>query len=286
MADGTTGRGSEMMQTDRYPISTLDLEGIPVWFTVGDRELLGFIKFTRSGRPVYRVGTFRKSDDLPSHARPALWRPVDPNVWPEPLPEPATVQIAVEWGKPIPPPRHSEPSVRDMDRWPYPHIDLGRAGSVPKSVEEAEARTLRALRCVDVIYRDEPERSETAWPRDLMVSAAMLKKLLSSSRTGKLPWLRDEDYRDVHVDVSDLSPRPARWVPTRRDLSDVEAGCLAWMNALSKKDRRLFRWRSDLPQWSFQQIAEMTRQDEDDVFKAYKAACVRLFAESLRATDL
>ncbi len=274
------------MLADRYPISTLDLEGIPVWFTVGDRELLGFIKFTRSGRPVYRVGTFRKSDDLPSHARPALWRPVDPNVWPEPLPEPATVQIAVEWGKPIPPPRHSEPSVRDMDRWPYPHIDLGRAGSVPKSVEEAEARTLRALRCVDVIYRDEPERSETAWPRDLMVSAAMLKKLLSSSRTGKLPWLRDEDYRDVHVDVSDLSPRPARWVPTRRDLSDVEAGCLAWMNALSKKDRRLFRWRSDLPQWSFQQIAEMTRQDEDDVFKAYKAACERLFAESLRATDL
>lgn len=265
---------------DRYPISTLDLEGVPVWFTVGDRELLGFIKFTRSGRPVYRVGTFRKSDDLPAHARPALWRPVDPGAWPEQLPEPATVQNDVEWGKPIPPPKHNEPSVRDMDRWPYPHIELGRAGSIPKSVEEAEARTLRALRCVDVIYRDEPERVETAWPRDLMVSAAVLKKLLSSSRTGKLPWLKDDDYRDVHIDLSDLSPRPARWVPTRRDLSDVEAGVLSWLGVLTNKERRLFKWRSDLPQWSFPQIAELTKRDVDEVQSTYKAACERLFKEA------
>lgn len=276
-----------LMQADRYPISTLDYEGVPVWFTVGDRELAGFAKFTRSGRPVYRVGTLRKSEDLPSHARPSLWRPVDPSTWPDQLPEPATVQADVDWHSEI---RANlaqiEPTVRDMDRWPYPHIELGRAGELPKSVEEAEARTLRALRCVDVLYRDPPERSETAWPHDLMVSAALLKKLLSSSRTGKLPWLRDDDYRDVHIDLSDLSPIPARWVPTRRDLSDVEAGCLSWMRALSRKDQRLFKWRSDLPQWSFRQIAEMTRQDEDDVFKAYKAACERLFAESLRATDL
>lgn len=275
------------IEADRYPISSLDYEGVPVWFTVGDRELVGFIKFTRSGRRVFRVGSLCKSEDLPTHARPSLWRPVDPNTWPDQLPEPATVRMSVEWQSET---RANlaqiEPSVRDMDRWPYPHIELGRAGVPPKSVEEAEARVLRALRCVDVLYRDPPERSETAWPHDLMVSAALLKKLLSSSRTGKLPWLKDDDYRDVHIDVSDLSPRPARWVPTRRDLSDVEAGCLSWTHCLTKKEHRLFRWRSDLPQWSFGQIAEMTRRDVDEVQSAYKEACERIFKEAVGAAHL
>lgn len=274
------------IEAHRYPISTLDYEGVPVWFTVGDRELLGFIKFTRSGRPIYRIGTARKSEDLPNHARPALWRPVDPKAWPDQLPEPATVQPDVAWGRQSPIPNEPDPTVRDMDRWPYPHVELGRAGELPKSVEEAEARVLRALRCVDVLYRDPPERSETAWPHDLMVSAALLKKLLSSSRTGKLPWLRDDDYRDVHIDLSDLSQRPARWVPTRRDLSDVEAGVLSWLGVLTNKERRLFKWRSDLPQWSFPQIAELTKRDVDEVQSAYKAACERLFKEAAGAANL
>lgn len=271
------------MQTDRYPISALEIEGLPVWFTLGDQEIMGFVKFTRSGRPVYRVGTARKSDDLPRFAKPALWRPVNPDAWPETLPEPATVQQPVEWVETkTKPESQPEPSVRDMDRWPYPHVTLGRADEKPKTVEEAEARILRALRTVDAIYRDRPDVSPAAWPRDLMVSAAVLKKMLSSSRTGKLPWLRDEDYRDVYVDMSDLSPRPARWMPTRRDLSDLDAGCLDWMRDLSRKMQSLLRWRAAIPRYSFTQIAEMTSRQEDDVRKEYAIACARLFRKASR----
>jgi len=269
------------MQTDRYPISALEVEGLPVWFTLGDQEVMGFVKFTRSGRPVYRVGTARKSDDLPKFARPALWRPVNVETWPEALPEPATVQKPVAWVETKPKQESlPDPAVRDVDRWPYPHIVLGRAGEKPRCIEEAEARVLRALRTVDAIYRDRPDVSPSAWPRDLIVSAAVVKKMLSSSRSGKLAWFRDEDYRDVFVDVSDLSPRPARWMPTRRDLSDLDVGCLDWMRDLSRRMQSLMRWRAAIPRYSFTQIAEMTGRDEEDVRKEYCIACARLFRKA------
>lgn len=268
---------------DRYPISTLDIEGVVVWFTLWDHEVLGFVKFTASGRPVYRTGPLSRSEDLPKHARPSLWRPVHPETWPDALPEAAVVQSDVAWGadSPLPSKTAPEPNVRDLDRWPYPHVTLGRAGDIPKSQDEAEARVLRALRAADALYRDHAGHAcEAAWPHDLLVSAAVLAKMLRASKTGKLPWLTADDYRDVHVDLSDLSAKPARWCPTRRDVSDLEWGCLDWMRPLPRKFQQLFRWRSALPQYSFRQIGEMQDRSEDDVRSDYREACARVFQEA------
>lgn len=260
---------------DRYSIDALNVEGVPVFFSVGDTEVLGFVKFTRSGRPIFRVGNHRKSVDLPRHARPSLWRPVNVETWPDELPEPSTVTKDVAWQSAPPRPATPEPALPG-EKWPYPNVALGRANVPPRSITEAEARILRAIRTQDSI--DPTIGSGCLWPKDLMIASAVVRKLLENSRSGRLAHFEKSDYADIHVDLSDLRPRPARWVPTPRDVSDVL--CLRWTDCLTSKEMSLFMWRSALPPYSWNQIAEFRNQDQEEVRCQYRAACAKVYARA------
>jgi hypothetical protein len=269
---------------ERYGIGTLDLPGLDVWFSIAGSEVRGYLFLTPSGRPRYRIYVTengrRHTQDLPRSATPDLWRPAV--AWPEPLPAPAVLTKPVAWQSPPVPQRTAEPP-EPVAGWPYPNLRLGRAGTPPKTVQEAEARILRAIRTRWVQERDTDLRGPTAlWPKDLMVAAAVVEKNMRASPTRKLAGFRPEDYEQVFVDESDLRARPARWVPEPRDVSDYEwrpNGPLYWPVPWSK---HLFSRRSAMPVWTFGQIADDEGLSESEVIEIYAEACQTAFERAQR----
>lgn len=263
-----------MSEPHRYPISTLNIESTPVILTVGDQEMRGFVKFSPSGRPTFRVGSLTKSVDVQRYMV-FLWRPVNAEAWPYELPEPAILQPDVDRWKERRP-QHGKPDqpVR-ADDWPNPGVILGKSPDRPLSIAEAEARVLRMLRAFDVTLVDRP-RYMAAWPKDWLISAGIIERALRSSPSHRLAHLAAGDYEDFWVDPSDVRPMPARWQPTRRDMSDLDFA-FAWLNEIPDLDKKLFRWRSALPEFSFVQIAEYLDSTEGRAREMYAAACQRLF---------
>lgn len=242
----------------RYRLADLDIEGHPVIYTMpSGQEVEGYLAITARGRRVYRVYTDsprrKASQDLPSFSHPALWRPLFPARWPDALPEPAIILEAPE--------RKIEASpqierVDEPDGWPYPELvlTLGR----PASKVEAEARILRGIRTSVVLERlDERPSGDVAWPPALLFKARRVAAALRSSRSGTLPWLTRDDYRDFHVDKSDLRALPSVWIPTRRDVGDVENGVLLWCNVMTEMQSRIVHMRAAMPQYSWRAIAEV-----------------------------
>lgn len=255
----------------RYPIATLDAEGLDVWLTVGERELVGQVRFTQSGKPRYQQRVNRKLlTDLPKQAVVSLWRPIDENVWPYELPEPAV--LTVEKVKQAPAVSEPEEAIAEGPGWPHPGVRLGRPNEAPESVEEVEARLLRALRTK--FQEERPDTtSETLWLRSLMVKAKVRHKELEASPTGVLVGFRKQDYDDFHVDRSDLRPIPVKWCPTPRDVSDYEAGIhTKWLGHVRKKDRWLFAARAKNPPMSWRQIAEEENEHEIETKRRYRDA--------------
>lgn len=268
------------MSAPHYAIDALRVPGVPVVFLVGDQEAIGFLRYTATGRPVYRLGTLQKSVDLPKHARPSLWRPA--GAWPEPLPEPAIETKPVKWAQNGPTSSPPERSVA-ADHWPFPDVRLGKAGTAPVDTREAMARVLRAIRTFDVRFRDRPPPPSILWPRDLLVEAHVVWKRLYTSRTGRSEHLRQDDYDDIWVDRSELDARPARWDPTRRDIADLEDGnVLRWLDGLTRRQTQILRLRAALPPYSFPQIAEFQDRTENDVRADYARACDEVWGASQR----
>ncbi|MEQ8823810.1 MAG: hypothetical protein RIC14_05505 [Filomicrobium sp.] len=257
-----------------HDLKYLDVEGVRLWLRISCEDWLGFVKFTPSSEIKFRIGTPLQSEDLPKHAKVDAWRPVNPETFPDDLPEPMKLQPEVDWKSPPEPP-HSPPEPQEPDYgWPYPNIRLGRPGEPPESVLECEARILRCLRTIDALEW-EPIKTEKAWPPELLVSAQVLHKLLSASRTGKLGCLKQDDYQDFHIDYSDLRPLPQRWRPTPRDISDVEHGhILSWIPSDAE---RWFYWRSARPPYSFRQIGEYLNAPEDVIREEYEDVCQKAF---------
>lgn len=253
------------MNPPRYPIDTLDLEGVPVWLHLGGIEIVGQLKITARGRRIYRRCITRtQTEDLPRHVIVSLWRPVDPARWPAPLPEPAVETP----DKPQERPRASgegEPP-QPLDGWPYPNLRLGRGHEPPASIEEAEARLLRAIRTRWTLDDDEQYfrdyrlgygHKSADWPGGLLISARLVQKMLENSPTGKLGFLSPSDYADLHVDRSELRPRPARWLPTPRDVTDVESDLIRrWISPLDQEAVLMFARRAAMPVFSWAQIGE------------------------------
>lgn len=270
------------MGAPRYNIKSLSIPGLDVWFSVAGKEVRGYLFLTPSGRPRYRVYVTeygrRHSQDLPRHAWPDLWRPAVP--WPEPLPMEATVMRPVAWQSKPPPLRTVEPS-EPVVGWPYPNLRLGRAGTPPKTIQECEARILRAIRTSRVQERDDDNRGPSAlWPKDLVIAAAIVEKSMRASKTRKLPGFRPEDYEQFYIDESDLEARPARWDPLPRDVSDYEwrpRGPLYWPPDWSWS---LFARRADMPVWTFGQIADKDDMGESETIELYADACQTAFERS------
>ena len=273
-----------MLGAARYRIENLTIPGVDVWYSMAGKEVRGYLHLTASGRPRYRIYVTeygkRRSQDLPKHAKPDLWRPA--GKWPERLPPEAIVTGPVDWKSPDPEKRRVEPS-EPVVGWPYPNVRLGRAGTLPQSVQECEARILRAIRTSRVQERESGQRGGgSVWPKDLLIEAALVEKALRSSRTRKLAGFRPEDYEHFFIDESELEARPAQWKPDPRDVSDYEwrnDGPLWWPPSWAMT---FFRYRAAMPIWTFGQIADKEDMTERDVIDLYVEACRVAFDRSQR----
>lgn len=254
-----------------YRITTLNAEGLDVWLTVGTHEIVGQVRYTASGKPRYQQRMSKKLlTDLPKQAVVSLWRPIEPSTWPYELPEPAT--LTHERVRDVPVASEAEAFTEEGPGWPHPGVRLGRAGEKPESVEEVEARLLRALRTAHLEERVD-NSGETLWLRGLMVKAKVRQKELAASPTGKIIGFRPQDYDDFHVDRSELNARPAPWCPTPRDVSDYEAGThRTWLGHVRKKDRWLFGARAKNPPMSWRQIADEENEHEHEIKNRYREA--------------
>ena len=254
-----------MSSPDRYPILSLNVESEPVYFETGAGDLLGFLKLHGRGenqKRVYRVRVdHSKTYDLPDHFTPWTWRPVKPERWPAPLPEP--VAQSKKPKRPPEPHRGPPESREQMLWWESPDFRLGAPGEPPENLRECEARILRAWRTSDLLGRADQDRkhlrgSREAWPEDLRIAANFMEAMLK--RDGRNARLREEDYTDfwTKADKSDSRERPVRWTPTRRDIGDIEPpGVLEWLRGLSPRDKAILNLRTDQPPFSWEEIAQV-----------------------------
>lgn len=262
-----------------FPISTLDIEGVPVWLTVGNVELQGALRIMASGRRVYRVRVGgRREVDLPTHTEPTAWRPVDVPGWPVPLPNGSISGSAAALASGI---EDDHESIGDHDWWAAPMIRLGNPREIPETVEEAEARLLRACRTAEYIEHHVRSdlRSGSAWPEPLMVAASCVRRLLAASRSGQLAWLTREDHDDFYIDRSRLDARRELWQPTRRDIGDLEANVLRHLDGST----RIWEMRSANPPYSWRQIADAIHRHRSGVKPAYLRMRERAFNAWLSA---
>lgn len=263
------------MSEPRYPISTLDRPGTSVMLTVFGTEFVGDMIFSKSGLPQYRVqNSLGETVKLSKFAQPSLWRPIGD--WPFELPEPA-VETREK-------PSESRQATRNIDDtehgdgWPYPHVKLGAPGEPPVSLEETEARLLRAIRTLDVIMR-RPRQSESTWPPSLIVRAKAVEKYIRSQ--GRAPGLRDDDYDYFHVDHSELNAYPEHFIPTHRDVSDVDKGVFKWAGS-DRLFNLVLHMKAANPPFSLQQIAEREHLHIDKVAKAYAQSLSHAFERARR----
>jgi hypothetical protein len=269
----------------RYRLCDLFVENTPVWWTLGQGEVRGVLKITRRGNRIYRVVTgYKRTEDLPEHAEPMLWRPVDMRTWPEPLP-PVAATVA-------PPsvelPKVSEPEewAESGQGWPYPSLRLGGPREKPATIQEAEARILRCVRTYDHLERVESDVvigfPRKTWPGPLMVASQQRHEMLRSSRTGRIAQFTAEDYDHFHVDRSELDARPLRWMPTARDIGDCEAGVIRWLDAVSHSDQRIIRLRSANPPFSWRLIADHEGGTHDKAKQRYADAMKQVYRRARR----
>jgi hypothetical protein len=257
-------------------IADLNADGVPLWLRISCESVAGHVAFTPGGNPRWRIGSLENWEKLPRGVHVDAWCPVDPANFPDVLPDPIRLVKSVEWKSPSAP--HSEPESAETDYgWPHPHIRLGKPHEAPQSVEECEARILRFMRTRHHFERDRPIVAK-AWPDELMQSAAVVDKMLASAPTRRLGFLREDDYADFHHDTSDKRPLPSRWEPTPRDCSEYDDGRVAgWIVSGSGQ---YFAWRAARPPFSFRQIAEILKCDEETARKFYKHQCERAFKKA------
>lgn len=237
----------------------------PVVLRVQYEDVIGWADFTPAGKPRWRVGSLTSYTELPKDAEVYLWRPINEATWPYQLPEPMEI-LDPQWKTPPEPQREPEAAISD-EGWPYPGLRLGRPGEAPESLKECEARILRFLRTREHFERERP-KIERAWPPELLTASAVVSKMLAAARTGRLGFLRQDDYADFHCDASDKRPLPARWDPTPRDVSEYEDGrVVRWIAPGAAK---WLAWRAARPPYSFAQIGELIGVTDEQAKRHYE----------------
>jgi len=264
-----------------YPISTMRWARLPVRIQGPGYECLAVVREHPGAkrlwwlsldvalRPVAPIAPYAAPGD---RAAPLLWQPPNAAIWPHPLPAPVQEP-------PRDPGQHSAPSEPEPDDatqagdgWPYPWLRLGQRVP-PVSIEECEARILRALRT---------SRSRDTGPdvghAPNTYCADIPREMLKAGR--KLAWLeavaRGESW------AIDTEAKRSAWSPLRRDRED-EDYALVWIKGVVGLPRRVLGLRADDPVWSFRQIAEQIRRDgygrlsASGVHNEYRATIARAF---------
>lgn len=206
----------------------------------------------------------------PIGREPLLWRPNAEY----PVPDDALAGLAPANGlrrlePPAPTPAADvEPARSHGDDWPHPGLALGSgARAAPRTVDEAEARVLRALRLESV----------------LQAPGHRLRVLAADIPREKVQAFLKE--RDAGLRDSYLPPASGVWAPTPRDRDDYLTA-VGWLVAhLSRHDHRLIRRRAANPPYTFRQVAEMDTRlaNARHALEVYQRAFKHLFAAVTKA---
>ena len=264
-----------------YPISTMRWARLPVRIQGPGYECLAVVREHPGAkrlwwlsldvalRPVAPIAPYAAPGD---RAAPLLWQPPNAAIWPHPLPAPVQEP-------PRDPGQHSAPSEPEPDDatqagdgWPYPWLRLGQRVP-PVSIEECEARLLRALRTsasretgsVGLAHRS----TCADIPSEYVKIALEYERALAINRG---------DYKpDMHAVRSG-------WTPVRRDIEDWSYA-LGWLAVLAWDDpmRDVLEMRAADPPFSFRAIAELmpgrrrARASAQAIHAGYVAAVSRVF---------
>ncbi len=268
-----------------YPISTMRWARLPVRVQGHGFEcaavvrhhptakVLWWIALDAHMRPARPLAPYGADGD---RAAPVLWQPLDAAGWPHPLP-------AAVMAPPREPGQRSalpEPEPADQtqagDGWPYPHLRLGQCVP-PSSVDECEARLLRALRT-----SASRETGSVGLERRSTCADIPAEYVKIALRYERAEALRRGDYRP--------EPHAVRsgWTPLRRDIEDW-VYALGWLDALPADDpsRRIFRMRAADPPFTFRGIADELRRGRRGASAQalqvrYRAALARVFVSARR----
>lgn len=255
-----------------YAIKFLHVVNVDVVYRVGSGLVVpGVMREGSRGGYQYWVRDGSKMRRLPQGTRPWCWRPESLADWPDRLPR-ETINERLE-----------EDVIEDeleteqdsIESTLNPDYRLGRPEEPPESREEAESRFLRFILTDRYMERVEPSltrqrRAAGDWPREFVIGAKMVELRFSQSRDGKMVGWRDEDYLDVHVDVSELEAKSAPWVPTRRDIGDWGEDVPRWGRGLTKLELKIIRLRC--ARWSYRGISQRTPLSYEAIRQRYNRA--------------
>lgn len=268
----------------RYKVSELFYDTEDLWLAVYDREVRGRVRFTGSGKARFRRYVDRRhTEDIPKHAEPTLWRPIDPRTWPYELPEAARLVSEVVRHPPTPSPPIPLLHLGSGDFWPHAHVRLGRPNEKPECADEAEARYLRAVRTHRMLTK-ERQITECLWAKPLLVKSQVVEKVLisvekakASDREKLLRWLgfRPGDENDFHIDTSELKARPVPFKPTPRDISEWELG--RWIEWRPTTDAGLIESQAHNPPPSFYELADTLSSTVAAITRRYESAKEELY---------
>jgi hypothetical protein len=267
---------NNLLAHEWFSVLSMDQFDTPVFIWVSERQAIGIKRRTRYGYSWRVVVDRSKTQDLPEHSWPQLWRPINRDEYQGYVPEPAVILV--------PPKRPSkrvadapEPS-EEYSFHPY-HV----AGEI--TLREAEVRTIRGIwteGILDPVYKSAQRRSSGDWPRDWVIAARCRHEQLASSRDNTLPFFRDVDYSDFYIDKSNLEARQAKFSPTRIDLNDYEKRVYRWRTPLAEREAKVVFWRASLPAYSWMQISEMLEVSRTRCQEIYSNAMKKVHAEANR----
>lgn len=241
-----------------FQISSLSRDETRVRFMLASGETpIGWRLRTKHGHALYRIVLKQnKTLDLPRHAEPCLWQPIDFDIWPDHLPESAIPSLE----RPVNDCQVSPDVPLEPD---FVHgLRLGETGAPPQTIEECEERLLLGIRTMNSpgVVRRERLGYGSAWPPVLVEWADLIA--------------RSEDK-------SDLRAARAPWAPTRRDLGDWDSA-VGWLRGCNPDDWPLFEMRAANPRYSWRQIAETSDTAIEAVKRYYRQALEGVFRESRR----
>ncbi len=206
--------------------------------------------------------------DMAQGREPVAFVPLHPGEWPE-LPEPLLAPKMAPAPLPelAPPPEPAE-----VDDWPYPGLKLGSC-TPPRSLEECEARVLRALRTMD----GQPRVGIAIRSIAADIPSELYYLMRRQQMADDLARLRENRKIDT-----DLKTVRIAFTLLRRDWSDWDYA-LDWYRGLSRDSRELIRMRAENPPFTWRQIGRHRKESHETSRRTYEAAIASMYRAATAA---
>lgn len=256
-----------------YPIASMREPHTPVRVSGTGFELFAEIrqhpKLSQVGKPVWFWFEITKAGKLVALAPvgvqgdrgPRLWQPLEPAQWPHELPNAVAGPVPpAPDDHPLPP--EPDDGTTQGDGWPYPGLRLG-ALVPPVSLEECEARLLRAIRTMR-----SPAVAGIGGASDYAgdIPREMIKIGLRFAELERVAEEGDNELRAVR----------SAWAPTRRDMTDW-LYAMDWLQGVNQRSRSILYLRSDDPPPSYTAITRHLGGTPQGIHQRYAATIEQVY---------